>query len=67
MANFINLENRNKKLEKISINDFNTVQVTQAEIDHLLNIVDDVTILLGKGTGKGKIRKSIKEKFNKIL
>ena len=55
MANFINLENRNKKLEKISI------------IDHLLNIVDDVTILLGKGTGKGKIRKSIKEKFNKIL
>lgn len=67
MANFINLENRNKKLEKISINGFNNVQVTQAEMDHLLNIVDDINILMGKGTVKGKIRKSIKEKFNKIL
>ena len=63
-----NVEPRNKEPVHISINDFDDVQVTQAELDHLYNILDDISELtLGRVTPKGKVRKDIKEKFNKIL
>lgn len=62
-----NLGNKNKKLAEISLNDFNDAQITQAEMDHFLDIVNDINVLMSKGTVKGKIRENIKKKLSKIL
>ena len=62
-----NLGNKNKKLAEISLNDFDDVQIAQADMDRFFNIVYDINVLMSKGTIKGKIRKNIKEKLSKIL
>lgn len=62
-----NLGNKNKKLVEISLNDFDDAQITQADMNRLFGIVDNINELMGKGTVKGKIRENIKKKLSKIL